>query len=169
MHDKRLRRLCATALLAAMILLVTAYVLHIPVAYGYIHLGDTVIYLAAVLLPAPYAMLAAALGGALADVVSGAAIWALPTAVIKALMVLPFTAEKNRFLCGRNVAATGIAGVIGVVGYAMAGAVLYGSLAAGVADMVPNAIQEIAGGGLFLALAGALDRAGVKGRLTDVL
>ena len=45
---------------------------------GYIHLGDALIYLAAVLLPAPYAMAAGAIGGGLADLLT-APVWAPAT------------------------------------------------------------------------------------------
>ena len=65
--------LTASAMFAAMITLTTAYLFHIPVGVngGYIHFGDAFIYLAAGLLPMPYACAAAAIGGGLADFVSG--------------------------------------------------------------------------------------------------
>lgn len=54
-----------TGLFAAMIALMTAYIFHIPYGAngGYIHFGDALIYIAAVLLPRPYALAAAAIGG----------------------------------------------------------------------------------------------------------
>lgn len=155
------------ALFAALILLVTAYVLHIPTGLneGYIHLGDTVIYVAASLLPLPYAMAAAALGGALADVLSGAVVWAPFTAAIKALMVLPFTSRRTTLFCWRNGWAVGVAGLIGVAGYFVAGAILYG-FGAAIVEILPNLIQEAAGGALYIVLALALDRAKIKNRLS---
>ena len=55
------RRLVITALFAGAITMMTAYMLHIPLPTGgYIHLGDAMIYLAACLLPVPYAAAAAA-------------------------------------------------------------------------------------------------------------
>lgn len=159
-HREHIRRLTVTALMTAMILVTTAYVLHIPVGTGggYIHLGDTLVYLAAAMLPCPYAAVAAALGGALADVLTGAAIWALPTAVIKALMVLPFTAKDKHLLCRRNRLAPVLSGLIGMGGYALAGAVLYGSVAGAVAELLPNGMQAVACGALFAVAAAALDR-----------
>ena len=164
MKSKQLRLLTLTAVFAALSMLVTAYIMHIPTGFnnGYIHLGDTMIYIAAAMLPTPYAMAAAALGGALADILSGAAVWALPTAIIKALMVLPFTAKNARLLCARNGIAVVISGVIGSVGYALAAMLMYGSFAAGVADVLPNVIQEAAGGVMFVVLALALDRVKIK-------
>ena len=168
MKNKDLRLLTLTAMFAALIMLVTAYIMHIPTGFnnGYIHLGDTMIYIAASMLPTPYAFVAAAMGGALADILSTAAVWAIPTAIIKALMVLPFTAKHERLLCKRNVLAIVISGVIGIVGYALAAMIMYGSFAAGVADVLPNVIQEAAGGAMYVVLALALDRVKIK-RLVD--
>ena len=61
-------RMTLTGLFAAMITLMTAYICHIPYGAngGYIHFGDALIYIAAVLLPRPYALAAAAIGGGLA-------------------------------------------------------------------------------------------------------
>lgn len=164
-----------TGLLAAMVFFTTAYVLHIPVGTsgGYIHLGDTVVYLAAVLLPTPYAMAAAAIGGVLADVLSGAAMWALPTAVIKAVMALAFTAKKERMLCPRNLVAPVLAGAIGVGGYFLAevGLILLGggtwqaAVGGAALGILPNTMQEIVGGSAYILVAAALDRLGLKKRL----
>lgn len=55
-NQKKLRLLTVTAMFAAAITVTTAYLLHIPIPTGgYVHLGDALIYLAACLLPVPYA------------------------------------------------------------------------------------------------------------------
>ena len=70
-HRENLRLLTTTALFAAAITVMTAYMLHIPLPTGgYIHLGDALIYLAACLLPVPYAAAAAAVGAGLADLLT---------------------------------------------------------------------------------------------------
>lgn len=166
------RNVILAGVLAAMVCVATTF-LHIPiVGGGYVHLGDTVIYLAAALLPTPYAMAAAAVGAGLADLLV-APMWAPFTVVIKAVMVFAFTAKKERLLCGRNAWAILIAGVIGVVGYYVAEVVILclsgGALAtaavAAVAAVPFNALQEVAGGVAFLLLAAALDRLEIKKRL----
>ncbi len=85
--------LVLSALFAAMITVMTAFLFHIPIGVngGYLHFGDALIYLAASMLPAPYACTAAAVGAGLADIVSGAPIWAPFTLVIKACIALLFT------------------------------------------------------------------------------
>ena len=77
-------RMTLTGLFAAMITLMTAYICHIPYGAngGYIHFGDALIYIAAVLLPRPYALAAAAIGGGLADLLT-APMWAPATDVYK--------------------------------------------------------------------------------------
>ena len=84
--EKKLRNMVYTGLFAALICLTTAFILHIPVGNGYIHLGDSFIYLAACMLPMPYGILAAAIGGSMADLLSGYAIYAIPTAIIKSML-----------------------------------------------------------------------------------
>ena len=59
-HTKT-RLLALSGLFAAVIFAVTAYI-HIPTGLGYTHAGDGIIYLAASLLPAPYAAAASAVG-----------------------------------------------------------------------------------------------------------
>ena len=89
--NSQVKNLTFTALMAAMITIFTAYICHIPVGQngGYIHFGDSLIYIAACLLPWPYAMTAAAIGGGMADLLT-APIWAPATIIIKALISIPF-------------------------------------------------------------------------------
>lgn len=166
------KNIVLVGVLAAMVCVATTF-LHVPIiGGGYVHMGDAVIYLAAALLPTPYAMAAAAVGAGLADVLV-APMWAPFTVVIKAVMVLAFTAKKERLLCGRNALAVVMAGVIGVAGYYVAevailcfsGGELAVSAVAAVAAIPFNALQELAGGVAFLLLALALDRMNIKKRL----
>lgn len=166
------RNMILVGVLAAMVCVATTF-LHIPiVGGGYVHLGDTVIYLAAALLPTPYAVAAAAVGAGLADLLV-APVWAPFTVVIKAVMALAFTARKERLLCRRNAWAPLIAGVVGVVGYYIAEVIILrisgGTLAAvsvaALAAVPFNALQEAAGGVAFVVLAAALDRLDIKKRL----
>lgn len=103
----KLLLLVLSALFAAMITVMTAFLFHIPIGVngGYLHFGDALIYLAASMLPTPYACIAAAVGAGLADIVSGAPIWAPFTLVIKACIALLFTAKKEKLLNKRNALA----------------------------------------------------------------
>ncbi len=61
--SSKTRLLVSAALFAAIICITIAYFLHIPIGGngGFVHIGDAFIYLAAVLLPTPYAAFAAAM------------------------------------------------------------------------------------------------------------
>ena len=138
----KLHLLVTTALFAAAITIMTAYMLHIPIPTGgYIHLGDALIYLAACLLPLPYAAAAAAIGAGLADLLT-APVWVLPT------------------LCRRNLAAVVAVGLFSPAAYALAGCAMAGTMAAFIPQFLGTLVQGIGSGALFLAIIPALD--GVK-------
>ena len=160
MKNEKVYLLTMTALFAAAITVMTAYMLHIPIPTGgYIHLGDALIYLAACLLPVPYAAAAAAIGAGLADLLT-APMWVLPTLVVKAIVVLFFTNKGERILCRRNLAAVVIAGLFSPAAYALAGCVMAGTMTAFMPQFLGTLIQGIGSGALFIVIAPALD--GVK-------
>ena len=166
-HDissNRTRLLGTAALFAAVITLTTAYLLHIPVPTGYVHLGDAFVYLAASLLPAPYAVAAAAIGAGLADLLTYPA-WMPATLVIKAVVALFFTARGETLLCRRNVAALFAAAVFSPAAYGAANAVMMGTPLGFWPQFVPTFIQAAANGVVYAVLARALDTVGLKARL----
>ena len=157
---ENLRLLTTTALFAAAITVMTAYMLHIPLPTGgYIHLGDALIYLAACLLPVPYAAAAAAIGAGLADLLT-APMWVLPTLVIKAVLVLFVTSKSECILCPRNWAAVVAAGLFSPAAYALANCVMAGTMTAFLPQFLGTLAQGIGSGALFLVISPALD--GVK-------
>ncbi len=164
MHTIQLRRLCQSAVLAAVIYVFTAY-LHVPSFNGYTHIGDGFLYLAASLLPVPYAAAAGAVGAGLADLFSGYAIWAPATLVIKALAAFCFTSRAPSFLCRRNLwALLPAAGLCGA-GYYLYECAVTGNFAAPAAGIPGYLIQSALSSLVYLLLGRALDRAGLKRRL----
>ena len=79
----KLRIIVFTGLFAALVCVLT--MLHIPVGNGYIHVGDSLIYLSSMLLPFPCGMIAGGIGGGLSDLFSGYLAYVIPTFVIKVL------------------------------------------------------------------------------------
>ena len=65
---KRIRTITVTAVFAALIFLATAYLPRLPFPGGYVHVGDAFIYLAACMLPTPWACAAGAIGAGLAAI-----------------------------------------------------------------------------------------------------
>ena len=163
--DRKAFYIPLTGVLAALITLFTAFFVHIPIGVngGYVHFGDTLIYLAASVLPLPYAMAAGAIGGGIADLLT-APMWALPTVIIKALLVLPFTAKHDTILCRRNYVAPWIAYIISALGYYVAEAILFGNWAVFIASVTQQTIQGIGSAVFYYLLAGALDKAHLKTR-----
>lgn len=169
MKQTKTTLLTTTGLFAALITICTAYICHIPygVNGGYIHFGDTFIFLAAVLLPQPYAIVAAVIGGGLADLLTAPA-WAPFTILAKALIVLPFTSKDSHLLSLRNKLAPVISLPISVVVYFFAGAILSSSFSASVLSIPGNIIQGVGSGIFFYILATAFEKAKVKNRFLPV-
>ncbi|RKM54109.1 TIGR04002 family protein [Butyrivibrio sp. X503] len=152
-----------TGMMTAMTVIFTAYIFHIPVGMngGYIHFGDSVIYLAAAFLPFPYALIVGALGGGIADLLT-APMWTIATMIIKMLIVLPFSSKSKRFLSKRNLLAPVIAFFISATGYYIAEMILFGSKTAIISAFSGSLIQS-GGSALFFYIAGAaFDGAGIK-------
>ena len=101
-NKKSLLKITYTAIFTAIILLATSVIkFSTGLGEGYIHLGDSFVYLTACILPFPYCLVAGALGGALADILSGYAIWAIPTMIIKMLNVVPFALVCRKYKSNR--------------------------------------------------------------------
>ncbi|MGL6201278.1 MAG: TIGR04002 family protein [Lachnospiraceae bacterium] len=156
-----------TGLFAAMIAIMTAYICHIPYGAngGYIHFGDALIYLAAVLLPRPYALAAAAIGGGLADLLT-APLWMPATIIIKLLITLPFTSKQDKVLSVRNMMAPLAAAAISATGYYLAEGILFGSFLSPIASLLGSAVQSGGSAVIFIALALALDKVKIKARIS---
>ena len=158
--------LTATGFMAALIMIMTAYICHVPIGVngGYLHFGDTIIYLAAVLLPRPYALAAAAIGGGMADLLT-APMWAPATIIIKMLIVLPFSSKSTKIVTPRNVFATVAAYMISGLGYFAAEYILFGTWSVLLVSMSQSLIQSGGSAILFMVLGTALDKVHIKNRL----
>lgn len=159
-----------TAMFAALVTAATAFI-KIPAPLGYAHAGDSMVFLAACALPGPFGLIAAAIGGAMADLLSGYAVWVIPTAVIKALNVLPFLLAKrfvkkhsDRLIHPASLIAVVPTTVITIGGYFIANLLLY-DYAAAIAETPFNLVQSAVGAVLFVAIGLALDAVGFKQRL----
>ncbi|MBQ5338960.1 MAG: TIGR04002 family protein [Oscillospiraceae bacterium] len=158
-ENEKLLNMVYAGLFAALTALFTA-TLHIPVGNGYIHCGDAVIYLAAALLPMPYAVGASAVGGMTADLLSGYPMYALPTFIIKGLLALTFSLiGGKRPVDGRRIAAMLVCSLISIVGYWLTAVLLYGGWQAQLIGTAPgNLVQALGSGLVYAAVAAALER-----------
>lgn len=152
-----------TALATAIIFIMT-FVPKIPFPFGYAHLGDAMIFVAALFFPRRQAALAAGIGSALADFVGGYPVWMIATFIIKYLMVevvwLVVRPDRNdvKIVSARTILAIAASCVWMIVTYAIAGAIIYGSPAAGTA-MLPGLLGKgISNAIIAYVIAVALDR-----------
>lgn len=157
--------LTLTGILAALITLMTAYICHIPIGVngGYLHFGDSLIYLAAVLLPRPYALAAAAIGGGLADLLT-APMWVPATLIIKMLITLPFTHKSPKIINPRNILATIAGYLISGVGYFLAEYLLFGHWSVLLISLSQTLLQSGGSALVFVILGISLDKAQLKRR-----
>ena len=159
----KVKYITMTGIMAALITLMTAYICHIPVGVngGYVHFGDSLIYLAAVLLPTPYALAAAAIGGGLADLLT-APMWTVATVIIKMLITIPFTNKSKKIVTPWNVIATILAYCISGVGYFFAEYILFGTWSVFLVSMSQSLIQSGGSAIFFIVFGLALDKAHVN-------
>ena len=153
-----------TAMFAALITVTTAFI-KIPAPLGYVHAGDSMIYLAASILPEPLGFAAAAIGGGLADLLAGYPQWAIPTAIIKALNVLPFflikrilknSSKLEKIISLPNLLMLIPTTIVTIVGYFAENA-LFSDISAAVAYILLNVVRAFVGGVLFVILGKSLD------------
>ena len=164
-ETSKVKYITMTGIMAALIALMTAYICHVPVGVngGYVHFGDSLIYLAAVLLPTPYALAAAAIGGGLADLLT-APLWVPATIIIKMLITIPFTNKSKKIVTPRNVIATVLAYFISGLSYFWAEYILFGTWSVLLVSMSQSLIQSFGSAVFFIIFGLALDKAHVKAR-----
>lgn len=165
MKNKHTRLMCIAGVFTALVFVVTAY-LHIPTNNGYIHVGDGLIYLSACILPWPYAMAVGAGGALLADCLTGFAIWAPGSVVIKAVTALLFTNKGNKIMAWRNWLALIPAAIICAGGYYLYEFLLYGNFIAPLAGIPASLTQSVTSSILFVVIGLTVDKMNYKTRLT---
>ena len=161
MKDKKIRLMCITGIFTAIVFVFTAY-LHIPSHTGYTHVGDGFIYLAACMLPLPYAMFVGAGGALLADCLTGFAIWAPGSVIIKTVAVLFFSRKSERIINLRNLLALLPAWVVCIGGYYLYEALITGHYIVPLSGIPGYITQSVLSSVLFVAAGLAMDKLNVK-------
>ena len=167
--NKRSTINASLAAIFAALTFVFIFYFNVPTGVGIVHIGDFFIYIAASLLPWPYAMLAGAVGAGLTNILNPALVPFLPfTLIIKPLNVIPFTSKKNKIICRRNVLAIFISGAITIVGYFIARVIIV-DVAFAITGITFNVLQAVSSGIAFVLIGLALDAAKIKRTLRDRL
>lgn len=154
-HRAHLQHLVMAAMFAALIYVSTCFVqIPNPASGGYVHPGDALCLLAAWLLPLPWGIAASAIGTMLADLLSGYAVYALPSFIIKAIVPLvaglllrvmwkgEATVKRTLLPC----LVSGVAGEIFMVGgYFFLNAVIWGNGWSAAVSLLPDSMQALFG------------------------
>lgn len=161
MKNNKIYLMCITGVFTALVFVVTAY-LHIPTNNGYIHVGDALIYLAACLLPWPYAMVVGAGGAFLADCLTGFAIWAPGSVIIKTVAVLFFSRKSVKIITWRNMLALIPAWALCIGGYYLYETLITGNFVSPLAGIPGYITQSLLSSILFVAVGLAMDKLNIK-------
>lgn len=155
------KNIALSAVLAALCFVFTGY-FHIPTGNGITHIGDGIIFLAACLLPLPYAAAVGAIGAGMADILTGFAIWAPATVVIKSLTVLLFSRKGEKIITLRNILAIIPAFLICACGYVAYEALVISDFKVAVLQVPFYGIQIAFSSVVYILLGIGLDKIGFK-------
>ncbi|GAB6139136.1 ECF transporter S component [Halanaerobaculum tunisiense] len=148
---KQTKKLAINGLLIALVAVATmAIKIPVPATQGYIHPGDSMIYLAAILFGAEVGLIAGGVGSALADLLLGYPQFAIITLLVKGLEgwiigYLAYREKPTTSLRGKDIIAALVGGSWMVAGYYLGEAALYKSFIAPLAEIPMNIGQAIGG------------------------
>lgn len=159
------RDLVLSALLIALVTVSTMSIqVPVPMTSGYIHLGDSMIFLVAIFFGRKKGLITAGVGSMLADIFSGYAHWAPFTLIIKACMgyvagSIAFRKEEGGAFFSIRLFTALIAGSLVMVGgYFVGGSILKSSMIVALQSVPENMIQAGLGAGIFLVVGKAFDK-----------
>ena len=158
--------MCISGIFTALVYVITAY-LHIPTYNGYVHCGDGFIFLAACMLPMPYSLIVGVLGAMLADLLTGFAIWAPGSMIIKGLLALLFSCKTKKIITARNLIMLLPAAVISAGGYYLYEVLITGSFIASLAGIPGSLVQAVASSVVFVVIGITLDKYNIKKKMME--
>ncbi len=125
------KKLAWGGLLIALVTIGTMVIkIPLPAANGYIHIGDSMIYLIGILFGPTLGAVAAGIGSGLADLFNGYVHWALPTLLIKSLegLIVGKIAQQQKdktSLAKRDWLAMVTGGGWMIIGYYLAASIIF--------------------------------------------
>ena len=150
-------------LMTCLVIVSTMFIkIPIPMTQGYVHLGDSMIFLSVLILGKKNGSIAAGVGSAMGDILGGYAFWAPWTLVIKFIMAWILGMFVERFDQKGEIIGMAIAGAELTAGYYVASSVMYGSWIVTLADIPWNVGQCVGGMVIADVLYKALDKTPAK-------
>lgn len=160
-----LKKLVLKALFIALVTVSTMIIqIPVPMTEGYIHFGDSMIFLIAVFFGRRNGAIAGGIGSMFADIFSGYGHWAPFTFVIKGLMGFvvgycsKYESKKQKFFSVGTILGVLAGFVVMVGGYLIGGTILKGSFAVALTSVPSNCMQGLMGVVLFFIVGKALDK-----------
>ncbi|MBB6215311.1 putative membrane protein [Anaerosolibacter carboniphilus] len=155
-----------SGLLIALVFIATKFInLRLPISMngGLIHLGNTMLFMAAIVFGKKKGALAGSVGMALFDMVSGWMAWAPFTFVVRGIMgyvigSISHSSGRNGNNLLWNMAAILIGGIWMLFGYYVTEVILYGNWVSPVTSIPGNVVQIIAGAVLGLPVITAIKK-----------
>ena len=150
-------------LMSALIYISTAAI-NVPIGPGgVIHLGDSMIFVTAILFGWKNAAFSGAIGMTLFDLLSPYAVWAPYTLVIKGIMgaiagLISHGNDRKGMNLVWNIIAVAASGVWMIFGYYIAEAIIYGNILSPMASIPANFFQVAGGAVIAIPLTALLKR-----------
>lgn len=175
-RDEKMNKIVLTGLMMCLVTVATMFIkVPVPFTQGYVHLGDSMIFLAVLILGKRDGVIAAGVGSALGDILGGYAFWAPWTLVIKGIMALIMglfldgMIKKKGAIHGENakvgfleVVAMTLAGLFMVAGYYVTEVIMYGNWVTPIPAIPFNIGQFAVGMILAVIMEAALRKTSAK-------
>ncbi len=174
-RSDKTRKLVLMALMMCLVMVATFMIrIPAPFTHGYLHLGDTIVFLSVLVLGKKGGAIAGGVGSAMADIIGGFAAYAPWTLIIKGLMAIIMglfidlcmkTGKPSGKIAGiplMQLIGMIIAGAEMTVGYAFVDGIFAGNIIAGVLGVPFNIMQFAVGMALAGVLSAALYKTPVK-------
>lgn len=139
MRSEKTNTIVMTGLMMCLVTVSTMFIkIPVPMTQGYVHLGDSMIFLSVLVLGKKKGALSAGIGSALGDLLGGYAAWIPWTLAIKGIMALIMGAalehlekkgkiDETGKMSAFQILAMAVAGVEMCFGYYVAASVMYGN------------------------------------------
>lgn len=171
MNKKQLttKEITKIAMMAVLVFIAT-YSLKVPALNGYTHIGDSMIFIAVLLLGGKKGAISGAIGAALADLLGGYMIWILPTFCIKYIMaiIMGIIIEKVLVDIRFNwIIGACLGGIFQIIAYTAVRIPIYG-ISYAIADLYGLILQTISGVIILILLITILSGAKVINKLKEI-
>ncbi|CAH2214059.1 ECF transporter S component [Tepidibacter aestuarii] len=169
-QNSKAKDIVITSLLIALVFIATKFInirLPISVNGGLIHLGNTALFIAAIVFGKKKGAIAGAFGMCLFDILSGWIMWAPFTFIIRGVMgylvgYIAYTNGKNGRNLYFNLMGIVLGGIWMIIGYYMTEVILYGNWIYPITSIPGNITQIIIGAILGLPVASILKKANIS-------